>query len=95
MAFWLCSSSSEPFLGGAARESTNFFAVRRNVFAHFLLRVSTEGARGNAQRCSPLLVVALKKRTWAVRRARGQVLGDEGREKGKRDVRQRRRWQVS
>ena len=28
----------EPLLGGAAREPTNFFAVRGNVFAHFLLR---------------------------------------------------------
>ena len=35
--------SSEPFLGGAAREPTNFFAVRGNVFAHFLLRAAGRG----------------------------------------------------
>lgn len=40
-------ASLESFFGGAAREPTNFFAVRGNVFAHFLLHASTAGGVSN------------------------------------------------
>ena len=71
----------EPFLGGTAREPTDFFAVRRNVFAHFLLRAAGGRRRERGQKISNLFLLCTCHKHDRLWRASGQVLGREARER--------------